>query len=734
MLKTAKRKTRQERSPQWTTISLEPRILLAGDIAAAPVSAPTAEIATVQSNVDSSQIASRIPARSMVFIDATLQQADDLIAGVPSDSEIVLLDSTQDMIAQMTATLKMRSGVQELHLVTHGQAGELILGDQTVDTEALRQSRGQLQSWSTALAPGADVLVYGCNTGQGAAGNLFVSQLAKLTGTDVAASNNLTGSETLSGDWVLEVQTGNIESLVAFDASARNRFQHTLDVVINARGQTGEEEFELLIGGTVVQSWTATTELQSYSYQSKDLQASDVEVRFTNDLYQPEIGVDRNLTVQNVVIDGFEYSTLDPDTYSDAVWVVNEVRSGFGIADTLVTNGSFFFDFRDRIFAGGTWNSDNPNAELDIDQGQLSLSSPEAASAWRSVSMIEGDPFRLTVEATRFFFPGDGQPQAAVGIDFRNAAGEEIDQVLVGVNEEFSSPLPQTTLDFVAPQGTVSATVWVWVDAPDSGVSEILLNRLDISRTPFSSDTEAPTAELLPDQIVTGRGQSADFVVDYFDNEQLSQSGQLLVTGPNGYQQTAATFTGSGNGETEQRLLHGVFRENGGPFEPGRDWSDQDNGEYTVTLVGGTLIDAAGNAAPEQVLGTFTIDISGDIDAIPPTAELLTTTSIVNDDGEAQFLLQYEDNEDTVRFVNEGANAVTVTGPNGYEESFGGFAGGPGNGPNQTIEAFVLPPGPNGYVPGEYFVTVNDNYVRDIAGNLLPSQLLGSFVLEVAVG
>ena len=45
-----------------------------------------------------------------------------------------------------------------------------------------------------------------------------VTNQAALTGADVAASDDLTGSAARGGDWLLEQHTGQIEAAVAADA------------------------------------------------------------------------------------------------------------------------------------------------------------------------------------------------------------------------------------------------------------------------------------------------------------------------------------------------------------------------------------------------------------------------------------------------------------------------------------------------------------------------------------
>jgi hypothetical protein len=70
----------------------------------------------------------------------------------------------------------------------------------------------EIAAWGTALGRDADILIYGCDVGAGATGHDFVTSLASLTGADVAASDDLTGSSDLGGDWVLETRAGLVET------------------------------------------------------------------------------------------------------------------------------------------------------------------------------------------------------------------------------------------------------------------------------------------------------------------------------------------------------------------------------------------------------------------------------------------------------------------------------------------------------------------------------------------
>ena len=60
--------------------------------------------------------------------------------------------------------------------------------------------------------------------------------LGELTGADIAASNDLTGSAELGGDWELEVATGNIETVVAVDEQVQTAFAGVLDITTGIQG------------------------------------------------------------------------------------------------------------------------------------------------------------------------------------------------------------------------------------------------------------------------------------------------------------------------------------------------------------------------------------------------------------------------------------------------------------------------------------------------------------------
>jgi hypothetical protein len=147
--------------------------------------------------------------REVVFIDSSLPNINSLKAEW-ADKEIVVLSEGADPWVTMSNTLIERGGVSAVHLVSHGQSGELWIAGARYGSDNIPYEL--LKSWKNGLKRGADIHVYGCNVGEGELGDEFLRNLAISTGADVAVSNNTTGFSGLGGDWSLEKTYGNLES------------------------------------------------------------------------------------------------------------------------------------------------------------------------------------------------------------------------------------------------------------------------------------------------------------------------------------------------------------------------------------------------------------------------------------------------------------------------------------------------------------------------------------------
>ena len=170
----------------------------------------------------------------LVIVDPATPDYPQLIDDIQSKAgddraiELVLLDTQQEGFDQISKILSGYSGLDALHLISHGNAGQIHIGNGIIDLATLDAKADQVAAWGASLNNEADLLIYGCNLTSNTQGELFVDSLAQLTGADVAASDDLTGHKNLGGDWKLEYQTGDVETEVAVNA----HFQATYDNVL----------------------------------------------------------------------------------------------------------------------------------------------------------------------------------------------------------------------------------------------------------------------------------------------------------------------------------------------------------------------------------------------------------------------------------------------------------------------------------------------------------------------
>ncbi len=149
----------------------------------------------------------------VAFIDGSVDDVDQILAGIDPSVEIVMLDPTQDGLEQIVAALDGREPVDAIHIIAHGDQGKLFLGNEVLDVESMQgEHLDELTAIGNALSADADILIYGCNFTGGVAGLEAAVLLGAITGADVAASTDDTGHADFGGDWDLETKLGGIES------------------------------------------------------------------------------------------------------------------------------------------------------------------------------------------------------------------------------------------------------------------------------------------------------------------------------------------------------------------------------------------------------------------------------------------------------------------------------------------------------------------------------------------
>ncbi|WP_139101456.1 DUF4347 domain-containing protein, partial [Marinomonas spartinae] len=177
--------------------------------------------------------------KEVVFIETNVADYQSLVNGTKAGVEVVLLDSSQDGLSQMTEWAKTHSDYDAIHIISHGSEGSVNLGALNLDRSDISGRVSDLAQLGSALNEDGDLLLYGCNVASGE-GQDFINALAQATQADVAASNDITGSADKGGDWVLESKYGNISDVSIFDSVALENFGFTLEI-INYAGLGGSD-------------------------------------------------------------------------------------------------------------------------------------------------------------------------------------------------------------------------------------------------------------------------------------------------------------------------------------------------------------------------------------------------------------------------------------------------------------------------------------------------------------
>ncbi|MEM9644880.1 MAG: DUF4347 domain-containing protein, partial [Planctomycetota bacterium] len=210
---------------------------------------------------------------SVIFVDAGVDNVGTLLADLQAGTGntqfvVVHLAADENGIDAITDTLEQLSGVDAVHILSHGDGEGFQLGNQRLDLETAGDYAGDIASWGYALDTDADLLIYGCDLASTEAGRDLVDILAIVCDCDVAASDDQTGHQDLGADWTLEYTVGQIQTDIAFGSVAQANWHGVLDITSDlvlhlgldeGSGSTAGDSSSQNNDGTIIGSPTWTT-------------------------------------------------------------------------------------------------------------------------------------------------------------------------------------------------------------------------------------------------------------------------------------------------------------------------------------------------------------------------------------------------------------------------------------------------------------------------------------------
>jgi Domain of unknown function (DUF4347) len=208
----------------------------------------------------------------IVFIDPNVSNLDQLLKGLRSDVEAIVLDPSRSAPAQISDRMQGRAGLKYIHVISHGRPGEVSFAAGALSLDTLDAHAADLAGVGHALAAGGGLMLWTCQTALGEQGSSFVQALSRVAGAAVAASSGYVGSAERGGRWELD---SAFEVLPPLDAQGVRNYQGILssisinevagDDIINA----SESQSTFQITGTttgIADGHTVTVTLNGHTY------------------------------------------------------------------------------------------------------------------------------------------------------------------------------------------------------------------------------------------------------------------------------------------------------------------------------------------------------------------------------------------------------------------------------------------------------------------------------------
>ncbi|TKB11846.1 cadherin-like domain-containing protein [Desulforhopalus sp. IMCC35007] len=168
--------------------------------------------------------------QEVIFINDDIEGFEELLTDLQQreNSEVIVLSSSEDGFGQIETALSDREDTSAIHIFSHGNEVSVKIGSSWLNETTLAENQESITSWGNSLTEDGDILFYGCDLASSLEGKDLLQEIAELTGADVAASDDPTGHQHLGGDWVLEYQSGEIETALPLSTKLQDDWLHIL--------------------------------------------------------------------------------------------------------------------------------------------------------------------------------------------------------------------------------------------------------------------------------------------------------------------------------------------------------------------------------------------------------------------------------------------------------------------------------------------------------------------------
>lgn len=293
------------------------------------------------------------PQRDLVIINSSVQNKEQIVEALGENTDVLYLEAGTDPLDAINDFLDANGDVKysAIHIVSHGNAGYFVLNGQIIDADAVMSDPASWANIGQHMTADGDIMIYGCNVAGSLDGEMLISNIANLTGADVAASVDDTG---VHGDWDLEYSVGVID----------NPFLDVSDY------QYSLETYEVTCDGNVSTSGSLEYQLNAA------IEAGDTTADF---VLQADATIYGNWTISSDSTFTFSGTGYTITINSDAILQVD----GTAVFNTAVTHNG-------AIRGGGTVNFNGTTAGIGV-INTLTTTDAEGNSSTSSLSVTYAD-------------------------------------------------------------------------------------------------------------------------------------------------------------------------------------------------------------------------------------------------------------------------------------------------------------------------------------------------------
>lgn len=165
------------------------------------------------SDVDVDPVAS---VSRLAVIDSNIKREEKVILALPKNTKILQINvnDTSELLAER---ISYYNNIDILYIISHGSSGHLNISGENIYLHNINSHVSLFNALNASLRKQGEINIYACNVASGEHGKEFIQKISQVTNKIVYATDNLTGSIELGGDWELEYSSNNSKPKTDFE-------------------------------------------------------------------------------------------------------------------------------------------------------------------------------------------------------------------------------------------------------------------------------------------------------------------------------------------------------------------------------------------------------------------------------------------------------------------------------------------------------------------------------------